>query len=81
MIFPVEKSEEEVGDMTYDLPCFSQLDIGDTIIISKRYVQLPICIQWATIETDVFLERLEDECPFVDGGFCLSWHCYDGRTL
>ena len=48
------------------VPRLSQLHICDAIFVSKRDVQMPVCIQGSAIETNIFLERLENEFPLVD---------------
>ena len=61
------------------IPRFAQANIGSAVVVAEGYIKAAIGIKGATIETDIFLESLEEKSPFVDGRFYFTRH--GNRTL
>lgn len=56
------------------LPRLAQTYVCKTVFVSKRNMQVPICIKRASIQSQIFRECLEDEGALVDGWLGLSRH-------
>ena len=57
-----------------DLPRLAQANVCNAIVVAEGYVKVAVSIKGAAIETEIFLESLEEKSALIEGGFCFARH-------